>query len=540
MSESQDLPRQDPVQPDIWPDEHERRIEALRSLARPEESQPGASPIVTPSVTPPPAPARHSRAKILVAVVSALLLVGIVGGLIARQLSSARSPSGKHTPATITFSPASDNLTCPRDVAWSPDGAMVAVLGYQVSCASDNPTGYSYHPGSMKVYDAANGDQTAALQPDPIIAAALHLTPPVVATPDPNAAPSDRNTSKQVINYAHLLWSPDGKQLALTFSVLIATGVAADGGVATNVVQGILLSDLSGAQTRVLSHTLKHGETYSGLWNQTDGSYISSVGEQSRSGAANVRWGASAALIPPALRYQWTDTGHLQALTLLSATNVPVPLPSAPVGLPDGGEDFTVWQPGVALLITQDSSEPPQPLKTPVEIWQSSFAAWSANGKFLFAGGAGDEIGGWRLALTDLPAVDSASLSKIGLADAPVLPTRDAGLAAALHRYHDTSLNPDAQYTPVNLAWSPDGRRLAVEAPISHRGGAPAQVRDFAVSIYDCASGKLLGTLMPNTGPEVSFDQWMFLRWSPDSTHLLLYATALSGAQIWGPDALPR
>lgn len=532
--------QQDPPPPNSWADERDRRIEALRDLAQPHERQPGDShatriPLATQNA--PLTPTTRSKKKPLIVAVSTLVCIAIIGGLIAYSQLSPKRSSGNHPPAYVTFSPASDNVTCPRDVAWSPDGATVAVLGYRGNCANDFPGAYSYHPGSVNLYSATTGHLIAAFSPDTAITATLHLTPPTIATPLPGAAPSDRNTSQQAINYAHLLWSPDSKQLAVTFSVLIATAVVANGGFETKLLRGVLLSDLSGAQTHVLSRIQAHGEWYSGLWNLADGSYIP-ANRLSPDMPGN--WSASAALIPPALGYQWADTGRLQALTLLSATNIPAPQPSAPVGLPDGGKDFTVWQPGVAQIITQDESQPPQPLTVPVETWRSSFSAWSADGKFLFAGDSGAEVQNWRLALMGQPTPDSATLGKVGLTSAPIVPTRDAGLAAALHRYHDLSINSNAQNTPINLAWSPDGKRLAAEALIPRAAGDPQHASDFAVSIYDCSSGKLLGRLTPKLGLGVSSDPGTFLRWSPDGTHLLLYTTGLSGAQIWGAKDLPH
>lgn len=538
--------QQDPPPPNSWADERDRRIEALRDLGQPHEQQPGdshATPIPPATQNASRTPTIRSKKKPLIVAVSTLVCIAIIGGLIAYSQLSPKRSSGNHPPAYVTFSPASDNVTCPRDVAWSPDGATVAVLGYRGNCANDFPGTYSYHPGSVNLYSATTGHLIAAFSPDTAITATLHLTPPTIATPLPGAVPSDRNTSQQAVNYAHLLWSPDSKRLAVTFSITIATGMQTNGNFEAKFLQGVLLSGVSGAQSRVLAHTLTHGEPYSGLWNLEHSAYIPLVGDPAPSDAANTNWGASHALIPPALRYQWADTGRLQALTPLSATNVPSPLQPTSVGLPDGSQDFTVWQPGVAQIITQDSAQPPQPLATPVETWRSSFAAWSADGKYLFAGNGGNEVENWRLALTGQSAPDSATLSKIGMATAPILPTRDAGLAAALHNYHDVSLNPNAQYTPVNLAWSPDGKWLAVEAVVPRASGDLQQIHDFAVSIYDCASGKRLGRLTPNLsplGPGLSSDQSAFLRWSPDGTHLLLYTTGLSGAQIWGAKDLPH
>ena len=529
-----------PDQHDAQHDDRDRRIETLRSLARQSEQQTSAP------ATPPPASPRRSRKALLLAAISALVLVAVVGALIAHTLisaSSAKNPQQAHT--TRTFDPKASNVSCPMDIVWSPNGATVAILGYESNCPISFPEQYSYHPGVIALYDLATGKVTNTIQPDPLVINALHLKPPTIATPAPYASPSDKDISTQVVDYAHLLWSPDGKQLAVTFSVLIGTAILNNGGIITKSLQGVLLMSPSDGQPRVLSHTLADGEYYSGLWNLATGAYIPPTAEPPSRSIAEFGWSSASALSQPALRYQWGDDGRLQPMTPLNATNAPVGQPDAPIGQPDGGNDFSVWQPGTAQVITRvfsdDPTHTPQQLKTPIETWQSSFGAWSPDGKYLLADGS---LASWRIAITGSPAPDSATLAKVGLVGAPVLPTRDAGLAAALHSYHDVSLNPDAQFTAVNLAWSLDGKRLAVEAPVPDvTGQRLPQVKDFAVHIYDCASGKLLETLTPNlqlAHVTTGFQVAPYLRWSPDGSHLLVYDLNLDGAQIWGPDELPR
>ncbi len=278
-------------------------------------------------------------------------------------------------------------------------------------------------------------------------------------------------SSTQVVDYAHLLWSPDGKQLAATFSVLVGTAILNNGGIITKSLQGVLLMSPSDAQPLVLSHALADKEYYSGLWNLSAGAYIPLTTAPPNQASTNSGWYADPAFYLPALRYQWGDDGHLQPMTPLNAANAPASQPDAPIGQPDGGSDFSVWQPRAAQVITRvfsdDPGHAPQQLKTPVETWQSSFGAWS-----------------------------------------------------------------------------PDGKRLAVEAPVPDATGQRLpQITDFAVHIYDCASGKLLETLTPNlqlAHVTSGFQATSYLRWSPDGSHLLVYDPNLDGAQIWGPDELPR
>ncbi len=541
-----------PEQPDGYPDERERRVEALRSLAQqnePEALGPDHIPGNTPSSIPeqPPA-AHHARKRLLVGAISALVLIAVTGGLIARAiLVSSPMTRSQQTYATRVFNPKADNVSCPKDVSWSPDGKTVALLGYQQTCPSSFPGMYSYHPGIIALYDQTTGSVANTLHPDTLIAAALHLKPPTVATPNPYAGLGNKDTSQQVIDYAHLLWSPDGKQLAVTFSVTLATKDLGNGNFLSKSIQGVLLVTPSGGDSRVLSHTLAKNEYYSGLWNLATGTYIPLTALPAYANGER-GWYVAPAFSQPALKYQWNSNGQLQPVTPLNATSAPASQSDAPIGQPDGGKEFSIWQPGYAALITRvDSGDPshtPQSLKSPIETWLTSLASWSVDGNYLYAGSQGGDIVNWRIAMNGQPAPSHDTLVTAGLADAPLLLVRDAGMAAALKRYHDTSLNADAGFTLVNLAWSPDGKRLAVEAPVPHRS-RPTQVSDFAVSIYDCASGKLLKTLTPklqlaNIATESGYGPSMFLRWSPDGKQLLLYNPVLSGAQIWGTRDLPH
>lgn len=517
------------------PDDRDQRIDALRGLAR-EGAQEQPLP---PDTAAPPATPRRSQKALVLAGISALVVAAVAGGLIARAVLSSTPSKQQQTSATRVFDPKSDGISCPKDASWSPDGKMLALLGYQGNCPNDFPGSYAYHSGIITLYDETTGKVANTIEPDSFISAALHLTPPKIATPDPYAGVGNRDTLHQVVDYAHLLWSPDGKQLAAPFMVLLTTKDLGNGGFDTKAVEGVLLLSPSGDE-RVLSHTMARGEWYSGLWNLATGAYIPIVTPPER--ASNDRgWYAAPAFSQPALGYQWTNDGRLQPVTPLNAT-------SAPASQPDGGKAFSIWQPGTVQLTTRWVGVEPEHnlhlLKTPVETWATSLASWSADGVYLFAGDLGDDIANWRIALPGQPAPDPADLARIGLVGAPVLPVRDAGMAAILRRYHDTSIDPNAWATQINLAWSPDGKRVAVEAPVARPNGS-ARISDFDVSIYDCASGKLLRTLTPklqlaNVTPYGGFGPEVFLRWSPDGKQLLLYYPVLNGAQIWGSRDLPR
>ena len=213
-------------------DDRSQRIEALRNLARQGDIQsavPAGATDSSPATMPTPpvqsTPARRSRKPLLIAAISALVLIAVAGGLIARAIASRTSAMHQQRPfVSSVMHPGGNNAACPQDIAWSPDGATVAFLGYQLFCPSSDPAGYAYHAGSIVLYDVASGAVTTTIKPDPIIAAALGLKPPAIATPRPFSLPDDHDTSQQVIDYSHLLWSSDGKQLVATSRAFMASG----------------------------------------------------------------------------------------------------------------------------------------------------------------------------------------------------------------------------------------------------------------------------------------------------------------------------
>lgn len=551
----------DERQPEQTQDDRERRIEALRNLAHessldddtasgPQQTD-TASPVVEPA-TPLPAPtARRSRTRrgMLVAAISILALIAIGGGIIAHIFQSS-APSAPPSPKTTasTFRPTDDNLFCPMDSAWSPSGKIIATLGYEYDCAQSFPSSYSYHPGIIELYNIET-QVSLLINPDRQIDFALNLKPPTFATPALGAGVANRNTSQQVIDYGHLLWSPDGRQLGVTFEIHVTTGMTANGsGWTQDTIEGLLLCDSGCFRPSVLSHTLAKGEQPSGMWNIATGTYIPQTTPAPVQGASSNGWYADPAL-SPAVSYRWGSDGKLEAVTPLNATTPPTTAPTDPVGNPDGGASFTVWQPGYALLNTYEYLGDPthraiQKLPTPIETWSTSIAAWSPDGKYLFAAGAqGNNIYEWRIPLSDEPTPNQASLAAASLVGAPVLPMRDAGLTAALQRFYDASVNLSGPAFPVNLAWSPNGKWLAAEAVIPKDSGFYS-AQDFAVRIYDTATGKVLRTLLPKatlSNNNAGHGQGTtFLRWSPDGSHLLFYDDSLADAQIWGPQELPE
>ena len=130
-------------------DDRSQRIEALRNLARQGDIQsavPAGATDSSPATMPTPpvqsTPARRSRKPLLIAAISALVLIAVAGGLIARAIASRTSAMHQQRPfVSSVMHPGGNNAACPQDIAWSPDGATVAFLGYQLFCPSSDPAG---------------------------------------------------------------------------------------------------------------------------------------------------------------------------------------------------------------------------------------------------------------------------------------------------------------------------------------------------------------------------------------------------------------
>lgn len=85
------------------------------------------------------------------------------------------------------------------------------------------------------------------------------------------------------------------------------------------------------------------------------------------------------------------------------------------------------------------------------------------------------------------------------------------------------------------VAWRPDGRVVALDAAAN----------DHSVQLYDCATGRLLASLVPLTQNEArntphEQGEVNVLRWSPDGSKLLLFDTTLGRVTIWSGAALPH
>lgn len=502
-------------------DAREQRIDALRELAQTTSQTASAG-----TTYPPHIPQRRSRRTLWI-ILTGVIMICAIGILLARNLFLG-SVSASTDP--VVLDPTQLHLACIHDAAWSPDGASIAVLGYQTQCPSNQPTSYAYETGLVVIYSTKTGKASAPIYLDSPIDAALHLQAPAVATPPVDARFA--NTSKQAIAYSQLLWAPDGKQVAIPFTVSVATHFhqSAAGQVTWDaaLTAGILLIGTHDMTARVLSHKVSPQEVGSSRWNIDTGEYLGSgIPQTAPAGTAS------------ALDYSWDASGNLTPQIPSATSSTPTTQPLGSVGNPDGGSAFTIWQPARvgALHIAPAPGEAPATISG-VYVFVSVFAVWSPDGKFLIT------YGNFSGLLGDVGKVTPSMRQQLEPPPLPEIPVRDKGLAQVLSQI---TAQDGSEF---RVAWSHNGRLLAAETSSVGANGKlnPGSV---IVSIYDCASGKRLTTIhpagtFPSTTPtdspvttSVGFNATL-LQWSPDDKHVLVYDENLSTLMIFDAGRLSR
>ncbi len=467
--------------------------------------------------------ARIGRARWWGIATVALTLGVVIGAILYAQRNDA---STGHTNAAFhPIIPRLDGLDCPKDVAWSPNNAYIGIVGYQNACADDSPSSYTYVPGLVTIYDTHSGKLIEQIQPDNAIEHAQSIAPPLYATP----AAGVQNPSAAVIDYMQFLWSPDSRQIALVFSVREWTSATS-----VTLIKGLFVSDSTGAHARVLTHIVTPKDPPILEWDIVAGEVIPLTSGTSSASISPSPSLAAYATTAPALRFQWQANGHLVPLEPLTATasngasGATAPATSSPIGTPDGGKDFSIWQPGTANLRIQATEKEDIP---GVYTWETQFAAWSPDGRYV----ATPIMVLAQVSPINMPKPAVATLTDLLLASAPAVPVRDAGLQAVYAQMPRDAFDPNAQ--SVSIAWRPDGIVLAAQ-PTNAAGNATTD--NQAVTLYNCQSGKRVALLTPQMQSQFSMTESNdFLRWSPDGKRLLLLDDALGSVTIWAPGLAP-
>ncbi len=352
-----------------------------------------------------------------------LLVIALLSGnnfftLLANQLSGyglfqhtappSTAPSLFTISSSLVHVPGQDGIACLLDTQWSPRGDAIAVLGYAYNC----PTNRN-EPGILNVYNARTGKLTAQWRLNDTILTIINTsitgnqgipTPGLLATSSARAASS--GSAPLPFSYIHVMWSPDERQLALSFIVSMQQ----------RPFFGILLINVNGHFSHVIFQP-------PGLDQQTPIEWDVATGQA-----------MGFTPVPPAFAYHWQADGALvPAIALSSRSQQPMSL-SGMVGNPDGNAAFTAWQPGFTTFTTIAGYYG----------WSTTFFAWSPDGRYLI-----DDInlqGFYKPPDSIIP--DVQALSKLKLLHNRLLSPRNVAVFELLRG------------SPL-VSWRPDGRVLA-------------------------------------------------------------------------------
>jgi len=361
----------------------------------------------------------------------------------------------------------SESIACLVDAAWSPDSRVIAALGYQSAC---------YHAGAtgvLSLYDTHSRKLVGRLHPDEAIVHALDSSGFL-----PAKHPSLMSPDPIYITYVHVAWSPDGKLLACTFNTL-STQPPED---------GVVLMPRDGGHSQVLLQKQSATAPFYAEW------------DLARSRSVPFTPPASAfSFMPlsPALAYRWGPDGTLVPETPLTHAGVPATPSPGPVGNPDGGPSFTIWQPGsVNVTAMADSSR--------LYSWSTALVVWSPDGRYLVDGIT--LFGLLKPPGQRFPSAYTLILTRMN--QVPLLPLRDKALLKVVD-------------TATALAWSPYGHVLAAY----HAGKS--------VGLYDCRTGDRLAALALHDKGAASSKEPILLRWSPDGSRLLVSNLVWGMRTLW-------
>ena len=351
-----------------------------------------------------------------------------------------------------------DGMACLVDAAWSPDAHFIAVLGYRQDCGQ--PLGA---PAVLNLYE---------LHARPALKQQVNLDSALLARrfPLPSQSGSIRQGEALAarIAYTHVLWSPDGHRLACTFFIQ-----------ADPPAHGVVLMDSDGAAPQVLLTQQALSSSFSEEWQLSPPRTHASPRPRSLS-------------VPAALAYHWGANGALTPDSRLADQTLPASSPVGPVGNPDGGPSFSIWQPGVLSTMWGGTSSPRgSRLST---TWKTTFAAWSPDGRSL--------VEGIDLSALLKPQEQVEASQRAGCLSHQALlpPVREEGFLQGF-------------FEEAALAWSPSGQALAVYTP------------GKGIALYRCSDGYQLASSHLSALDAASPAGSIALRWSTDGAHLLFCST---------------
>ncbi len=388
-------------------------------------------------------------------------------------------PNVPHVAATLArqpgLNPGAEGMTIAASATWAPSDTAFAILGQD-----------SRDDNLILIYDAPLPTHALVIRPDGAITTAFDHAFPLAVHPDD---PSTGITSSRVV-IEQTLWTVDSQTLLAPFAIVQYTQQEDPTPAITIEAAGVVIYPLGGG--RVAAPRI--------LLAAVGGTQAGPIEWDLQNNALMLQPPATAGSTPDlalATSYQWGARGQLVAIP---EATTPGYRPPVAIGLPDGGAEFSLWQPGYLI----QSNTPSVPL------WHTIIAALSPDSRYL------------AVLLFSSSLVTQQVLVALPPTHTPPgasneLPARDPAQVAAW----------ESGSPLVSLAWSPDGTYLAA----SRLGGANA---DPALQLYHTADGTLFETptLSRKYPPDVYIPTPPVLAWSPDSHDVLILDLPDGVAQV--------
>lgn len=300
-----------------------------------------------------------SPAGVWLALALVSLIVAGLAGIAMLTYSRATAPlssgsSGSSAGDLLTplrISTATAGIYCPTDPAISPDGMRLVVIGVLGACdpATGLPQGAAPHVAA--IFDTQSGELSSMIRLEPVVERLLRVSP---------------REQPATVRFFGLGWSPDAAHIALVFAAFdSASSLVGDNLLGSGL---LVLSAAGSAPTIIIGdsgYSPTVGDAAAGfpIW---DLPHQSEVPDHA---------------IAPGLAYSWSPAGLPTPLEPLQGPLSQLPInagPRYPVGTPDGGASFTIWQPGIVVGAAQAA-----PLGGGRAVFLTVFPTWSPDGTYL-------------------------------------------------------------------------------------------------------------------------------------------------------------
>lgn len=385
----------------------------------------------------------------------------------------------------------SAHLACPSDPTFSPDGSRLVIFGVLTTSLSPGSscsaldTGITTAAYAYAVFDTRSGQPIRVMSLDSQLLEQLG---------------DFANEDPPQFAYSSLGWSPDGTHVAFAFTAFTGAARSPE----SVLDSGLLLLNASSGRMTIVRGDSGFFSAASGVstgfpvWHVAHGSELPSF------------------LPSPALSYRWSQDGVPQPLLALSGPLAQLPAeagPHYPVGAPDGGSRFTIWQPGLVIGAASLGGSAQSAFVT-------AFPAWSPDGADVTLMVAGLTLAGSTSQSTHTFTGAPQSPPLPLPATLPAVPARDAALGAVQAQVGDAGWDV--------VAWNDDGTLLA-STNCFVRANRQVEIRDTATGALlahepftlpqgdsGCATGQQANTMGGYPGIALS------LQWSPQGDRLLL------------------